>query len=76
MGLGETSNFSIFTSVGNLIFCTHSYSNSFYLTTRFLGLNGKVCKMMMSHFSTLSILTIPVWSYLGAPLATSGVNKK
>ena len=52
MGLYKTSNFSIFTfmNASGLKFCTCSYSSSVYL--RFKGLNGKICKMMMSHFRT------------------------
>ena len=55
MGLCETSNFSIFTfsSASDLKFCTRPYSNCFCLTMRFSGLNGKVWKMMTSHFGTL-----------------------
>ena len=61
MGLCETSNFSIFTfsSASDLKVCTRSYSNCFCLTMRLYGLNGKVCKMMTSHFGTqFSILSI------------------
>ena len=54
MGLCETSNFSIFTfsSASGLKVCTRSYGSCFYLMIRFSGLNGKVCKIMMSHFSS------------------------
>ena len=55
MGLCGTPNFSIFTfsSASNLKFYTHSHSRCFYLMMRFKGSNGKVCKMIMSHFGTL-----------------------
>ena len=50
-----TSNFSIFTfsSTSNLKVCIRSYSNCFYLMMRFWGSDGKVCKMMTSHYGTL-----------------------
>ena len=53
MGVCETSN-SIFTSMNasDLRFCTRSYSSCVYLMMRFKGSNGKVCKMMTSHFRT------------------------
>ena len=62
MGLGETSNFSIFTfsSASDLKVCMRSYSNCFYLVMRFKGLNGKVCKMMTSHFGTLWTPQLPL----------------
>ena len=55
MGLCKTSNFFIFTFINasDLKFCTHSYSSCVYLMMRFKGSNGKVCKMMMTHFRTL-----------------------
>ena len=55
MGLCETSDFSIFTfsSASDLKFCTRSYSKCFFLMTRFKGVNGKVCKMMTSHYGIL-----------------------
>ena len=55
MGLCKTSNFSIFTFINasDLKFCPHSYSNCVYLMMRFKGSNGKIGKMMMSHFRTL-----------------------
>ena len=34
-------------------FCTRSYSSCVYLMMRFKGSNGKVSKMMTSHFRTL-----------------------
>ena len=47
MGLYKTSIFSIFTFIkdNDLKFCTRSYSSCVY---------RKVCKMMTSHFRTLS----------------------
>ena len=55
MGLCKSSIFSIFTFINanNLKFCTCSYSSCVYRKMRFKGSNGKVCKMMMSHFRTL-----------------------
>ena len=55
MGLCKTSNFSIFTFINanDLKFCTRPYSSCVYRTRRFKGSNGKVCKMMTSHFRTL-----------------------
>ena len=56
MGLCKTSIFSIFTFIKNndLKFCTRSYSSCIYRTMRFKGsMNGKVCKMMTSHFRTI-----------------------
>ena len=55
MGLCKTSNFSIFTftNASNLKFCSLSYSSCIYLVMRFKGSNGKVYKVMMSHFGTL-----------------------
>ena len=55
MGLCKTSNFSIFSFINasDLKFCTRSYNSCVYCTMRFKGSNGKVCKMMMSHFGTL-----------------------
>ena len=52
MGLGETPNVYIFTFINasNLKCCTCSYSSCVYCMTSFKGLNGKVCKMMTSHF--------------------------
>ena len=57
MGLCKTSIFSIFTfiSASDLKFCPHSYSSCVYHMMRFKGQNGKVCKMMTSHFGTLFI---------------------
>ena len=54
MGLCKTSNFSIFTFINasDLKFCPRSYSSCIYLMMRFKGLNGKICKMMTSHFRT------------------------
>ena len=37
-------------AIGNL---AHSYSSCVYCMVRFKGSNGKVCKIMMSHFRTL-----------------------
>ena len=61
MGLCKTSN--IFTFINSndlnsndLKFCTCSYSSCVYHMIRFTGSNGKVCKMMMSHFRTIRIL--------------------
>ena len=52
MELCKTLNVTIFTS--ELKFCPRSYSSScVYLMTRFKSSNGKVCKMMTSHFRTL-----------------------
>ena len=55
MGLRKTSNFSIFTftKANDLKFCTCSYSSCVYRMMMFKGLNGKVCKMITSHFRTL-----------------------
>ena len=55
MGLCKTSNFSIFTFINarDLKFCTRSYSSCVYRMMRFKSSNGKVCKMMTSHFRTL-----------------------
>ena len=55
MGPCKTSNFSNFTFIyaSDLKFCTRSYSSCVYRTMRFKGSNGKVCKMMTSHFRTL-----------------------
>ena len=55
MELCETSNFSIFTFINasDLKFCTCSYSGCVYHMMRFKGSNGKVCKMMRSHFRNL-----------------------
>ena len=47
MGLYKTS---IFTN--NLKFCTRSYGSCVYHMMRFKGSNGKVSKMMTSHFRT------------------------
>ena len=55
MGLYKTSIFSIFTFIkdNDLKFCTRSYNSCIYRMMRFKGSNGKVCKMMTSHFRTL-----------------------
>ena len=55
MGLCKTSNFSIFAFINasDLKFCTRSYSSCVYRMMRFKGSNGKVSKMMTSHFRTL-----------------------
>ena len=55
MGLYKTSNFSIFTFINasDMKFCTRSYSSCVYCMMRFKVSNGKVCKMMTSHFRTL-----------------------
>ena len=55
MGLCKTSNFSLFafTKDNYLKFCARSYSSCVYRMMRFKGSNGKVCKMMTSHFGTL-----------------------
>ena len=55
MGLCKTSNVSIFTFINasDLKFCQRSYSCCAYRMTRFKGSNGKICKIMMSHFGTL-----------------------
>ena len=47
--------FSIFTFIeaNYLKFCTRSYSSCIYCMMRFKDSNGKVCKMMMSHFIEL-----------------------
>ena len=60
MGLCKTSNVSIFTFINasDLKFCTRSYSSCVYRMTRYRGLNGKVCKMMTSHFRTLIVLCL------------------
>ena len=57
MGLCETSNFSIFTVINasDLKFCPRSYSSCVHLMMRFKGSNGKLCKMMTSHFGTLCL---------------------
>ena len=51
MGLCETSNVSIFTFINasDLKFCTRPHGSCVYWMMR----NGKVCKMMTSHFRTL-----------------------
>ena len=61
MGLCKTSNFSIFTFINgsDLKFCTHSYSSCVYRMMRFKGSNGKMCKMMTSHFRTLLVIVLP-----------------
>ena len=58
MGLCKTSNISIFTFINSndLKFCTCSYSSCVYIMIRFTDSNGKVCKMMTSHFRTIRIL--------------------
>ena len=55
MGLCKTSKFSIFTFINasDLKFCTRSYDSCVYRMMRFEGSNGKVCKMLKSHFRTL-----------------------
>ena len=55
MGPCKTSNFSIFTFINasDLKFCPRSYSSCVYLMMRFKGSNGKIRKMMTSHFITL-----------------------
>ena len=55
MGLCKTSNFSVFTFInaGDLKFCTRSYSSCVYRMMKFKGSNGKVGKMITSHFRTL-----------------------
>ena len=55
MGLCKTSNLSIITFINasNLKLFTLSHSICVYHMMRFKGLNGKVCKMMMSKFGTL-----------------------
>ena len=55
MGLCKTSNVSIFTFINasDLKFCQRSYSCCAYRMMRFKGSNGKICKMMTSHFGTL-----------------------
>ena len=60
MGLYKTSIFSIFTFIkdNDLKFCTRSYSSCVYRMMRFKGSNGKVCKMMMSHFRTLYLWSV------------------
>ena len=58
MGPCKTSNVSIFTFINasDLKFCTRSYSSCVYRMMRFKGSNGKVCKMMTSHFRILFFL--------------------
>ena len=53
MGLCKTSIFSILTFINasDLNFCTRSYNSCVYRMMRLS--NGKVCKMMTSHFRTL-----------------------
>ena len=55
MGLCKTSNVAIFTFIiaSDLKFCPRSYSCYVYHMMRFKGSNGKICKMMTSHFGTL-----------------------
>ena len=55
MGLCKTSNFSIFTFIkdNDLKFCTRSYSSCVYHIMRFKCSNGKLYKMITSHFRTL-----------------------
>ena len=67
MGLYKTSIFSIstFINANDLKFCPRSYSSCVYRMMRSKCSNGKVCKMMMSHFGTLYpsyiILLINKW---------------
>ena len=58
MGLYKTSNCSIFTFIkdNDMKFCIRSYSSCVYRMMRFKGSNGKVCKMMTSHFGNLFTL--------------------
>ena len=60
MGLCETSNVSIFTFINasDLNFCPRSYSSGVYLMMRLKGSNGKIGKMMTSHFRTLFHLVL------------------
>ena len=55
MGLCTTSNFSIFTFINasDLKFSTRSYSSCVY---RRMRSNGKLCKIMTSHFRTIVAL--------------------
>ena len=55
MGLYKTSNFSIFTFINasDLKFCPRSYSSCACHMMRFKGSNGKIGKIMTSHFGTL-----------------------
>ena len=61
MGLCKTSNVSIFTFINasDLKFCPRSYSSCVYRMMRFKGSNGKIRKMMTSHFGTLYLLGFP-----------------
>ena len=62
MGLCKTSNVSIFafTKDNDMKFCTRSYSSCVYRMMRFKGSNGKVCKIMTSHFGTLLFCSQPI----------------
>ena len=55
MGLSKTSNFSIPTIINasDLKYCTHSKLCTVYHTMRFKRSDGKVCKIMTSHFGAL-----------------------
>ena len=44
---------ALFINASDLKFCPHSYSSCVYRMMRFKGSNGKICKMMTSHFGTL-----------------------
>ena len=54
MGLCKTPNFSIFTFVNASDFA-HILAAAVYCLMRFKGSNGKVCKMMLSHPTTLHL---------------------
>ena len=55
MGLCKTSNFSVFTFINasNLEFCTFLQQLCILHDEVYKGSNGKVCKMMTSHFGSL-----------------------
>ena len=55
----KTSNLSIFTHSIHAIdlkFCTRSYSSYVYRMMWFKGSSGKVCKMITSHYRTLTAI--------------------
>ena len=66
MGLCGTPNFSTFTFINasDLKFCIHSDGSCVYYMMRFKGLNGKVCKMMISQSCVLYNLGSKLVLYL------------
>ena len=58
---------ALFINASDLKFCPHSYSSCVYRMMRFKGSNGKLCKMMTSHFRTrfcgfIAILFLFFWA--------------